>query len=122
MAEGNKSFDEAMSESKNELEGLRVQLNDLMVKFGLRALRTYQTGKSYPLKPMEIKSLVKYELDNVMADVSQPENIESIIKKTALEWEKQQRNQGVLANGGWAKKDKGNSRVRFMENGLYGLR
>ena len=90
MAEWNKSFDAAMSESKNELEGLRVQLNDLMVKFGLRALRTYQTGKSYPLKPMEIKSLVKYELDNVIADLSQPENIAAIIRKTALEWEKQQ--------------------------------
>ena len=90
MTEGNKSFDEAMSESKNELEGLRMQLNDLMVKFGLRTLRTYQTGKNYPLKPMEIKSLVKYELDNVIVDVSQPDNIESIIKRTALEWEKQQ--------------------------------
>ena len=90
MIEGNKSFDEAMSESKNELEGLRMQLNDLMVKFGLRALRLYQTGKNFPLKPMEIKSLVKYELDNVIADVSQPDNIDSIIKKTALEWQKQQ--------------------------------
>jgi hypothetical protein len=90
VTEGNKSFDEAMSESKNELEGLRMQLNDLMVKFGLRTLRTYQTGKNYPLKPMEIKSLVKYELDNVIVDVSQPDNIESIIKRTALEWEKQQ--------------------------------
>jgi hypothetical protein len=91
MTEGKKSFDVAMSESKNELEGLRMQLNDLMVKFGLRTLRTYQTGKNYPLKAMEIKSLVKYELDNVIVDVSQPDNIESIIKKTALEWEKQQK-------------------------------
>jgi hypothetical protein len=90
MTEGNKSFDEAMSESKNELESLRAELNDLMVKFGLRALRTYQTGKNYPLKAMEIKSLVKYELDNVITDLSQPDNIEAIIKKTALEWEKQQ--------------------------------
>jgi hypothetical protein len=90
MTGENKSFDEAMSSSKNELEVLRVQLNDLMVKFGLRALRTYQTGKNYPLKPMEIKSLVKYELDNVIADVAQPDNIEAIVKKTALEWEKQQ--------------------------------
>ena len=88
--EEKKSFDEVMSESKNELEGLRMQLNELMVKFGLRTLRTYQTGKNYPLKPMEIKSLVKYELDNVIVDVSQPDNIESIIKRTALEWEKQQ--------------------------------
>jgi hypothetical protein len=90
MAEGNKSFDEAMTESKNELESLRAELNYLMVKFGLRALRTYQTGKNYPLKTMEIKSLVRYEMDNVIADLSQPDNIESIIKKTALEWEKQQ--------------------------------
>jgi hypothetical protein len=89
MSEGNKSFDEAMSKSKGELEALRAELNDLMVKFGLRALRTYQTGKNFPLKPMEIKSLVKYELDNVIADLSQPDNIESIIRKTALEWEKQ---------------------------------
>jgi hypothetical protein len=90
MAERNKSFDEAMYESKSELEALRMQLNDLMVKFGLRTLRTYQTGKNYPLKPTEIKSLVKYELDNVIADLSQQDNIESIIKKTALEWQKQQ--------------------------------
>jgi len=90
MTEGKKSFDVAMSESKNELEGLRMQLNDLMVKFGLRTLRTYQTGKSYPLKAMEIRSLVKYEMDNVIADLSQPENIESIVKRTALEWERQQ--------------------------------
>jgi hypothetical protein len=89
MSEGNKSFDEAMSKSKGELEALLAELNDLMVKFGLRALRTYQTGKNFPLKPMEIKSLVKYELDNVIADLSQPDNIESIIRKTALEWEKQ---------------------------------
>jgi hypothetical protein len=90
MAEGNKSFDEAMNASKNELEGLRVQLNDLMVKFGLRTLKTYQTARKEPLKPSEIGSLVKYELENVIADLSQPDNTESIIKKTALEWEKQQ--------------------------------
>lgn len=90
MSEGNKSFDEAMSKSKSELEALRAELNNLMVKFGLRALRTYQTGKSFPLKPMEIKSLVKYELDNVIADVAQTDNIEAVIKKTALEWQGQQ--------------------------------
>ena len=90
MAKEKKSLDEAMNESKNELESLRLQLNDLMVKFGLRTLRTYQTGKNFPLKPMEIRSLVKYELDNVTADLSQQDNIELIIKKTELEWQKQQ--------------------------------
>jgi hypothetical protein len=90
MTEENKSFDEAMSNSKNELEALRTELNEVMVKCGLRALRLYQTGKNFPLKPMEIKSLVKYELDNVLADLTQPNNIEAIIQKTALDWEKQQ--------------------------------
>ncbi len=91
MTEENKSFDEAMSNSKNELEALRTELNAVMVKCGLRALRLYQTGKNFPLKPMEIKSLVKYELDNVLADLTQPNNIEAIIQKTALDWEKQQK-------------------------------
>ena len=90
VAKEKKSLEEAMNESKNELEILRLQLNDLMVKFGLRALRTYQTGKNFPLKSMEIRSLVKYELDNVAADLSQQANIEMIIKKTEFEWQKQQ--------------------------------
>jgi hypothetical protein len=91
MTEEKKSFDEAMSESKNELEALRAALNDLMVRFGLRTLRTYQTARKEPLKRGEIGSLVKYEMDNVMADLSQPGNIEAIIKKTAIEWERQQK-------------------------------
>jgi len=90
MTEEKKDFDKAMSESKNELEALRTELNDLMVKFGLRTLRTYQTGKNYPLKPTEVKSLVAYEMENVIADLSQPDNIESIIKETMLEWQKRQ--------------------------------
>jgi hypothetical protein len=91
MTEEKKSFDEAMSESKNELEALRAALNDLMVRFGLRTLRTYQTARKEPLKRGEIGSLVKYEMDNVMVDLSQPGNIEAIIKRTALEWERQQK-------------------------------
>jgi hypothetical protein len=90
MAGEKKSFDEAMSKSKNELETLRAELNDLMVKFGLRSLRLYQTGRNEPLKRNEINSLVKYELDNAIADLAVPSNIEAIIKKTAAEWEKQQ--------------------------------
>jgi hypothetical protein len=90
MTEEKKSFDKAMSESKNELEALRAALNDLMVRFGLRTLRTYQTARKEPLKRGEIGSLVKYEMDNVMADLSQPGNI-AIINKTAVEWERQQK-------------------------------
>lgn len=89
MTEEKKSFDEAMSKSKKELEALRMQLEALMVKFGLRTLRTYQTARKEPLKPSEIGSLVRYEMANVIEDLSQPENIKLIVKKTALEWEKQ---------------------------------
>jgi hypothetical protein len=91
MTEEKKDFDQVMSESKSELEALRAELNDLMVRFGLRSLRLYQTGKNEPLKRSEISSLVKYELDNAVADLAVPSNIEAIIKKTAAEWEKQQK-------------------------------
>jgi len=36
-----------------------------------------------------VASLVKYELENAIADLSEPNSIDSIIKQTRLEWEKQ---------------------------------
>ncbi len=83
------SFDQTMKESKNELEDLKLQLQNLMVKFGLRALKTYQAARNEPLRPNEINSLIKYELDSAIADLSDPKSIDSIIKQTKLDWEKQ---------------------------------
>jgi hypothetical protein len=84
------SFDKLMKESRDELMNLRMQLQSLMVKFGLRALKTYQAARTEPLRPIEVASLVKYELENVIADISEPNSIDSIIKQTKLEWEKLQ--------------------------------
>ena len=42
------------------------------------------------MRPIEVASLVKYELDNVMTDLTEPNSIDSIIKQTKLEWEKLQ--------------------------------
>jgi hypothetical protein len=84
------NFDQAMKESRNELEDLKMQLQNLMVKFGMRALKTYQAARNEPLRPIEIKSLVKYEVESAIADLSEPNNIDSIIERTKLEWEKQQ--------------------------------
>jgi hypothetical protein len=84
------SFDKLMKESRDELVDLRMQLQSLMVKFGLRALKTYQAARTEPLRPIEVMSLVKYELDNVIVDLSEPNSIDSIIKQTRLEWEKLQ--------------------------------
>jgi hypothetical protein len=83
------SFDKLMKESRDELVNLRMQLQSLMVKFGLRALKTYQAARNEPLRPIEVASLVKYELENAIADLSEPNSIDSIIKQTRLEWEKQ---------------------------------
>jgi len=84
------NFDKLMKESRDELVDLRMQLQSLMVKFGLRALKTYQAARNEPLRQVEVTSLVKYELENVMTDLSEPNSIDSIIKQTRLEWEKLQ--------------------------------
>ncbi len=86
------NFDKLMKESRKELVDLRVQLQRLLVKFGLRALKTYQAARNDPLRPIEVASLIKYELDNVITDVAEPNSIDSIIKQTRLEWEKLQEN------------------------------
>ncbi len=84
------NFDQAMKESRDELNDLKIQLQNLMARFGLRALKTYQAARNEPLRSIEIKSLVKYEVESAIADLSEPNNIDSIIEQTKLEWEKQQ--------------------------------
>jgi hypothetical protein len=98
MAEEKKSwnqenFDQLMKESHAELLNLRMELQNLMVKFGLRALKTYQAARNYPLRPNEIASLVKYEIENAIHDVSEQESKDAIIKQARLEWEKQHKPQ-----------------------------
>jgi hypothetical protein len=84
-------FDQMMKDSRNELEELKTQLQNLMVKFGLRALKTYQAARSEPLRPTEITSLIKYELESAIADLSEPKSKEAIIQQTKAEWEKQKK-------------------------------
>ena len=81
-------FDKLMKESHDELQNLRVELQKLLVRFGMRALKTYQAARNEPLRPTEIASLVKYEIDNVIQDASEPSSKDSIIKQAKLEWEK----------------------------------
>jgi len=83
-------FNKTMQESLAELTNLRMELQNLMVKFGLRALKTYQAARPEPLRATEVASLVKYELTNAITDLSDQKTLDSIIKQTRLEWEKQQ--------------------------------
>ncbi len=87
----NKGFDKLMVDSKNELVDLQKQLQNLMVRFGLRALRVYQAARSEPLKPNEIVSLSKYELNNVIMDLTAQANIDNVIKLVREQWEKEQK-------------------------------
>jgi hypothetical protein len=83
------NFDQLMKESHDELLKLRIELQNLMVKFGLRALKTYQAARNEPLRPTEIASLVKYEIENAIHDVSEQNSKDAIIKQAKTEWEKQ---------------------------------
>lgn len=83
-------FDQKMKESQAELTDLRMQLQNLLVKFGLRAVRTYQAARTEPLTASEIERLVKYELDNVVLDLSAKGALDPFVKQARAEWEKQQ--------------------------------
>jgi hypothetical protein len=82
------SFDQKMKESLNELSTLRVELQNLLVKFGLRALKQYQAARNYPLRANEITRLIKYEIENAIHDVSEQSSKDEIIQQTTLEWKK----------------------------------
>jgi hypothetical protein len=85
-----KEYAQTMTNSANELEGLRAELQNLMVRFGLRALKLYQTGTPEPLMPGQMSYLIKYELTNAIADMQEPQTMEKIINATKEEWQKQQ--------------------------------
>jgi hypothetical protein len=82
-------YSQTMKESHSELETLRTELQNLMVKFGLRALKLYQTGTPETLQPSQMSYLIKYELTNAIQDLSAQQNIELIISQTKTEWQKQ---------------------------------
>lgn len=84
-----KEYAQTMTESAKELETLRTELQNLMVKFGLRALRLYQTGTPEPLQSSQMSYLIKYELTNAIADLSEEKNIQAIIEQTRSEWKNQ---------------------------------
>ncbi len=83
------SFDKKMKDSKNELTDLQGQLQDLMVKFCLRALRVYQATRPEPLRPNEVSLLVRNELNNAVADLTAQPNLDNFMKLAKEEWIKQ---------------------------------
>lgn len=92
--EGNwdsKGFSKKMKDSKNELSELQDELNNVMVRFAMRALKVYQSTRPEPLRPGEIALLIKNELNNVIADLTAQPNLDNITKLVKEEWAKQQK-------------------------------
>ena len=91
LSDSNKSkeYAQTMKDSSQELETLRAELQNLLIRFGLRALKLYQTGTSTPLQSTQLPYLIKYELTNVIQDLSSESNIKSIIEATKAEWQEQ---------------------------------
>ncbi|MGD0646146.1 MAG: hypothetical protein ABSA75_14675 [Candidatus Bathyarchaeia archaeon] len=84
-------FDKLMKNSKNELSDLQDQLQNLMIKFCLRALRVYQATRPEPLRPNEVSLLIKNELNNAIADLTAQANTDNIAKLAKEEWAKHQK-------------------------------
>jgi hypothetical protein len=82
-------YDKFLKDCKNELVALQNQLNDVMVKFILRALRVYQATRPEPLRPSEIALLVRNELNNAVGDLTAQPNLDNIMKLAKEEWAKQ---------------------------------
>ena len=86
------SFSKKMKDSKNELTELQTELQDLIVKFVLRALRIYQATRPEPLRPNEISLLVRNEINNVIADFTAQSNTDAIAKMAKEAWAKENKN------------------------------
>ena len=83
------SYSKKMTESKDELTELQDELNNLIVRFVLRALRVYQSTRPEPLRVNEIALLVRNEINNVLADLSAQPNIDAINKMAKEAWAKE---------------------------------
>ena len=86
-----KGFDKLMKNSKNELVELQNELQEVMVKFCMRALRVYQSTRPEPLRPSEISLLIRNELNNVITDLTDQPNMDNITKLVKEKWAKQQK-------------------------------
>lgn len=81
-------FDNLMKQSKDQLSILRIELQNLMIKFGLRSLTLYQAARKEPLRANEMNSIIKYELTSAIRDFSEADNLEKVVDLTKKEWKK----------------------------------
>ena len=83
------AYSKKMTEAKDELSVLQEELNNVMVKFVLRALRIYQSTRPEPLRPNEVALLVRNEINNSIADLTAQPNTENLAKMAKEAWAKE---------------------------------
>jgi hypothetical protein len=83
------AYSKKMTESKDELTILQEELNNLIVRFVLRALRVYQSTRPEPLRINEIALLVRNEIKNVLTDLTDQTNTDTIAKMAKEAWAKE---------------------------------
>jgi hypothetical protein len=83
------AYSKKMTESKDELTILQEELNNLVVRFVLRALRIYQSTRPEPLRVNEIALLVRNEIKNVLTDLNDQTNTDLLAKLAKEDWAKE---------------------------------
>jgi hypothetical protein len=75
-----------MKDAKGEFIGLEKELLNLMVKFSLRALQTFQAGKKEELNRLQINQIVTHEIECVISDLSSLQFMELLTKKAEMDF------------------------------------
>ena len=80
------AYSKKMVESKDELSTLQQELNDVIIRFVLRALRVYQSTRPEPLRINEVALLVRNEIKNVLTDLNDQANTDNLAKLAKEAW------------------------------------
>jgi len=83
------AYSKKMTASKDELTLLQEELNNLIARFVLRALRIYQSTRPEPLRVNEIALLVRNEIKNVLTDLNDQTNTDVLAKLAKEAWTKE---------------------------------
>jgi hypothetical protein len=86
------AYSKKMVEAKDELGQLQAELNNVLVKFCLRALRVFQSTRPEPLRPGEIALIVNNELvKGVLYELNLQPSIDDIAKAAKAQWAEEQK-------------------------------
>ena len=83
------AYSKKMNQAKDELAELQQELNNVIVRFVLRALRVYQSTRPEPLRVNEIALLVRNEIKNVLTDLNDQANTDALAKLAKEAWAKE---------------------------------